>query len=76
MLISPLVIHHNHKVWGADHDSYNPDNFFVKEIAERRTTYDYIPFSAGPRNCIGMKSIINQVHVILAHLDSWMLIAD
>ncbi|XP_049820649.1 cytochrome P450 4C1-like [Aethina tumida] len=33
---------------------YNPDRFLPEEIA-KRPQYSFLPFSGGPRNCIGMK---------------------
>uniref|UniRef100_A0A914CI65 Cytochrome P450 n=1 Tax=Acrobeloides nanus TaxID=290746 RepID=A0A914CI65_9BILA len=37
-----------------DSMTYNPDNFLSEKISERHS-YSYVPFSAGPRNCIGQK---------------------
>jgi hypothetical protein len=37
-------------------EEFNPDNF-QPETAREKYSYGYIPFSAGPRNCIGMLHI-------------------
>ncbi|KAH7726576.1 CYP-29A3 protein [Aphelenchoides avenae] len=66
VLISPLVVHHNCKTY-PDHDVFNPDNFLPERTANRHA-YDYMPFSAGPRNCIGQKFANVELRVVLAHL--------
>ncbi|KAH7711106.1 CYP4BF1 protein, partial [Aphelenchoides avenae] len=80
--ILPLVIHHNHKVrqtqvlvWESfvpiqvypQHDEFDPDNFLPERVAKRHT-YDFIPFSAGPRNCIGQKFAQMEIKTTLAHV--------
>lgn len=38
--------------WKFDAKKFNPENFFPQNALPRHS-YSYIPFSAGPRNCIG-----------------------
>lgn len=45
-------IHRKTKYWGSNPDAFNPDHFLPENIA-KRNPYCYLPFSAGPRNCIG-----------------------
>ncbi|KAF8373240.1 hypothetical protein PRIPAC_79669 [Pristionchus pacificus] len=51
--VSPFVIHRNESIY-PNATQFNPDNFLPERVASRNP-YDYIPFSAGPRNCIGQK---------------------
>ena len=40
-------LHHNHLVWGEDHDEFRPDRF-KPENMEKMDSYAFLPFSAGP----------------------------
>uniref|UniRef100_A0A914E9Y2 ZP domain-containing protein n=1 Tax=Acrobeloides nanus TaxID=290746 RepID=A0A914E9Y2_9BILA len=63
IVILPYLIHHNEKIY-PNHNCYDPDNFLPENI-NKRHHYSYIPFSAGPRNCIGQKFANYEARVIL-----------
>ena len=48
-----ISIHTDPEYWD-DPLSFNPDRFGEEKFCKRKP-YTYIPFSAGPRNCIGQK---------------------
>ncbi|XP_017136890.1 cytochrome P450 4d1-like [Drosophila miranda] len=50
--ISPLYLGRREELF-SEPNSFNPERFNVVTSAEKLNPYAYIPFSAGPRNCIG-----------------------
>lgn len=49
ILISPFIIHRNPNNF-PEPEKFDPERF--RDTSSRKP-YAYIPFSAGPRNCIG-----------------------
>lgn len=60
-----VFMNHHPDVW-SDHDIFNPERF--RDERGDKDPYSYVPFSAGPRNCIGQNFAMNEQKVILSRL--------
>ncbi|KAJ7971215.1 putative Cytochrome P450 [Quillaja saponaria] len=65
--IPVLAIHHSEELWGKDANRFNPERFASKSFTPGR---GFIPFAAGPRNCVGQGFAIMEAKIILAMLIS------
>ncbi|XP_037517688.1 cytochrome P450 4V2 [Rhipicephalus sanguineus] len=46
-------------------DSFLPERFLSEEFAQRHP-YSYVPFSAGPKNCLGQRFFMQEAKLLLA----------
>ncbi|XVF71644.1 hypothetical protein PTKIN_Ptkin12aG0055800 [Pterospermum kingtungense] len=65
--IPVLAIHHSEELWGKDVNEFNPERFNSRPFATGR---HFIPFAAGPRNCVGQSFAMMEAKIILAMLIS------
>uniref|UniRef100_A0A0G4HQZ1 Cytochrome P450 n=1 Tax=Chromera velia CCMP2878 TaxID=1169474 RepID=A0A0G4HQZ1_9ALVE len=57
-------------VWGEDAEEFRPERLIAasEDESTRVSHYSMLPFSAGPRNCIGQKFALQEAVVVLAKL--------
>jgi cytochrome P450 len=67
MLISIWAMHTSSTIWGSDVQEFRPSRFSREESSERHP-YAFMPFSKGPRDCIGQHLAISEAKVILGSL--------
>ncbi|XP_038154841.1 cytochrome P450 4F3 isoform X1 [Cyprinodon tularosa] len=63
-LVSLYGTHHNPEVWSNPHE-FDPLRFDPANI-KSHSSHGFIPFSSGPRNCIGQKFAMAELRVVLA----------
>ena len=66
VIINIWNLHHNSAVW-PDPMTYDPDRFLPEKMAAM-DSHAFMPFSAGPRNCIGQNFAMNEMKTTAARI--------
>jgi cytochrome P450 len=65
--IIPIFNIHQDPDHFSNPEKFEPDNFLPERVAKRHP-YAYIPFSTGPRNCIGQKFVLLEEKTDLSYM--------
>ncbi|XP_058814197.1 cytochrome P450 4g15-like [Topomyia yanbarensis] len=75
VVIGTYKLHHREDIY-PNAEVFNPDNF-LPERTQNRHYYSYIPFSAGPRSCVGRKYAMLKLKVLLSTvLRNYRVVSD
>ncbi|KAI9476411.1 MAG: cytochrome P450 [Benjaminiella poitrasii] len=66
VFLSIITNHHSPEIWGDDAEDFNPDRWDNPE--KIGNAYQYIPFLAGGRQCIGYRFALVEFKLLLALL--------
>ncbi|KAF1803839.1 cytochrome P450 [Mucor lusitanicus] len=65
VFLSPITTHHSKHIWGDDAEEFNPYRWEGDRLGN---AYQYMPFLAGGRQCIGYKFALVEFKILLAIL--------
>lgn len=66
VIVNLNALHRNPKLWGDNAEAFDPSRFLPG--APERHAYSWVPFSSGPRACLGMQFALIEARVVLSRL--------
>ncbi|EGT38287.1 hypothetical protein CAEBREN_29309 [Caenorhabditis brenneri] len=66
--VDTWTLHHNPKIWGDDVEEFKPERWESSSLDHLEHNGSYIPFGAGPRQCIGMRLAQMEQKILLAQI--------
>ena len=64
--IPMLLVHHDPDLWGDDVKQFKPERFINGVASATKGRLSFLPFSSGPRTCIGQNFSILQAKLFVA----------
>jgi len=68
-LVIPVHLVHRHPLyWGSNPDDFQPERWLDDQENAKRHKFCFLPFSAGPRNCIGQRFAEMEAKLIVTNI--------
>ncbi|XP_065086710.1 cytochrome P450 4c21-like [Ochlerotatus camptorhynchus] len=67
IILSLYAMHRRQDLWGPKADIFDPENF-SEDNCRQRPTGTFIPFSSGPRDCIGGRYAMISMKIIIIYI--------
>ncbi|KAL5285735.1 hypothetical protein ACFFRR_007423 [Megaselia abdita] len=62
-----MAMGYNDKIFPEPY-KFDPERFSLENVSKRSSAYEYVPFSAGPRNCIGQKFAMLELKSVVSKI--------
>ncbi|KAG8973325.1 hypothetical protein FRC05_008869 [Tulasnella sp. 425] len=64
----PFIFHRDREVWGDDCEEFRPERWISGDARDPKRVNAYVPFSAGPRLCLGQQFAYNVTSYVLVRV--------